>query len=344
MSVIKEIVEKTGVSASTVSLVLNNKPGISGTTRQRVFDAMVELGYQDYAPRATAKGKQRCIQFILYKKHGRIVSDTPFFSNVLEGVEAQIKKYGFTLMVSYIYEAQGVEQQLQNILSTGCAGMILLATEMMHKDLALFTKSEIPFVVLDSYFEEITADTVVINNMQGAFLATRHLCEQGHTQIGYLKSNTPINNFFERKDGYKKALKYFKRPYNSEFVLSLGASVETAYVDMKNQLADHHKLPTAFFADNDIIAIGAIRAMREAGIRVPEDVSVIGFDDIPMCDMLDVPLTTIRVPKRHIGMLAVDRLVDILQNPTDVRIKVEVRTELVERSSVCAPPASSAVL
>ncbi|MEG1926225.1 MAG: LacI family DNA-binding transcriptional regulator [Ruthenibacterium sp.] len=337
MSIIKDIANQTNVSASTVSLVLNNKPGISSATRQRVFEAMNELGYQDYAPRSAVKSKQRCIQFILYKKHGRIVSDTPFFSNVLEGAEAQVKKNGYNLMVSYIYEAQGVEEQLQNILSTGCVGMILLATEMMYKDLAVFTRSGVPFVVLDSYFEEITADTIVINNVQGAFSATRYLCEKGHSDVGYLESSTPINNFFERKEGYRKALSFCKKTYNSDFVFSVGASVETAYADMKVLLSTGRKLPTAFFADNDIIAIGAIRALREFGLAVPEDISIVGFDDIPMCGMLDVPLTTIRVPKQHIGMLATDRLIHILQNPTGISIKIEVRTELVERSSVAAP-------
>ncbi len=334
MSVVKDVARKAGVSPSTVSLVLNNKPGISSSTRQRVFQAMAELGYQDYTPNRGTKNMQRSIQFILYKKHGHVVADTPFFSSVLEGVEAQVKKHGFSLLITYINAAHGVREPLQQIMDSACSGIILLATEMTHNDLLPFTRTGIPLVVLDSYFEEITVDSVVINNRQGSFLATRNLYENGHTEIGYLKSKVAINNFYERKDGYKKALKSCKLPYNTEYIFELGASVETAYTDMKELLSVKRKLPTAFFADNDVIAVGAMRALREAGVRVPQDVSVVGFDDIPMCEMLDVPLTTIRVPKRHIGMLAVDRLVEIICNDTDVRVKIEVRTEIVERSSV----------
>ncbi len=335
MSVVKEVAQKSGVSVSTVSLVINNKPGISAQTRQRVFSALKALGYQDYAPRGAGKAKKQSIQFVLYKKHGQVVADTPFFADVLEGVDEQVKKHGYTLSVIYINEGQGVEEQIGGILASGCAGYILLATEMTHKDIDIFTRLGVPFVVLDSYFEEIAQDIVVINNVQGAFLATCHLCEMGHNAIGHLKSRVPINNFYERKDGYKKALKYRKVSYNAEYVFAVGSSVETAYADMKQHLASGRKLPSAFFADNDIIAIGAVRALREAGVRIPQDVSIVGFDDIPMCEMLEVPLTTICVPKRYIGKVAVDRLVEILDGGSEACVKIEVSTDLVERASVC---------
>lgn len=337
MSVIRDIAQHSGVSISTVSLVLNGKPGISEATRRRVLETAAELGYQDYNPRGKAKGKPSNLQFILYKKHGQVVSDTPFFSNVLEGAEAEVRRLGFQLQITYIDESEGVEQQLQKVVDSGCVGMILLATEMSRADLEPFARTGIPMVVLDSYFEEITEDSVVINNMQGAFTATLYLCQKGHTQVGYLKSKVPINNFLERKDGFKKALKACKVPYNPDYIFRLGTTIESAYADMKALLAASPKLPTAFFADNDIIAIGALRALKEAGYRIPQDVSVIGFDDIPTCELMDPPLSSIRVPKRAIGQLAVTRLVSILENDTGVRLKVEVRTELAERGSVAAP-------
>ena len=334
MSVIKEVANKSGVSPSTVSLVLNNKPGISPQTRKRVLSALDALGFHDYIPRGTAKNKKQTIQFVLYKKHGQVVSDTPFFADVLEGVEGQAKKRGYTLCVTYVNERSELSEQISGLAASGCIGFILLATEMNHNDIDVFARLNLPFVVLDSYFEEIDQNIVVINNAQGAFLATCHLCEMGHTSIGHLKSRVPINNFYERKDGYKKALKYRGISYHANTVFELGSSVETAYADMKRHLADGRKLPSAFFADNDIIAIGAIRAMREAGVHIPQDVSVVGFDDIPMCEMLDTPLTTIRVPKRYIGKLALDRLVEILQDGKHAHIKIEVCTELIVRESV----------
>lgn len=338
MSVIRDIAQHSGVSISTVSLVLNGKPGISEATRRRVLETAAQLGYHDYNPRGKSRTKTSSIQFILYKKHGQVVSDTPFFSNVLEGAEAEVRRLGFQLLITYIDESSGVEQQLQKVVDSDCAGMILLATEMTRTDLRPFARTGIPMVVLDSYFEEITEDSVVINNMQGAFAATCYLCKKGHKEVGYLKSKVQINNFLERKDGFKKALKACGVPYNAEYNFHLGTTMESAYEDMKRLLAASPKLPTAFFADNDIIAIGALRALKEAGYRIPQDISVIGFDDIPTCELMDPPLSSIRVPKQAIGKLAAKRLVELLQDDSGVRLKIEVRTDLVERASV-APPA-----
>lgn len=335
MSLIKDVAEKAGVSASTVSLVINNKPGISAQTRERVLATMQELGYvKERTPRSASRQKAQSIQFVLYKKHGLVVADTPFFTHLLEGVETQVKKYGFNLLVSYINEKQGVDAQLQSILHSGCSGLLLLATEMTAKDMQPFLHAGVPVVVLDSYFEEAAVDTVVINNKQGAYLATCHLGEMGNKTIGYLQSSVPINNFYERKDGYKKALKCLRIPYNKEYVFRLGASVDTAYSDMKALLQAGCRLPQAFFADNDVIAMGAIKALREAGVSIPAEVSIVGFDDVPMCEMLDPPLTTIRVPKQYIGMLAVDRLAARMDSLNSVPVKIEVRTELIKRGSV----------
>ena len=337
MSVIRDIAQQSGVSISTVSLVLNGKPGISEATRRRVLETAAQLGYHDYTPRGKSRTKASSIQFVLYKKHGRVVSDTPFFSNVLEGAEAEVRRLGYQLLITYIDESEGVEQQLQKVVDSNCAGMILLATEMNRTDLRPFARTGIPMVVLDSYFEEITQDSVVINNMQGAFTATCYLCKKGHKKVGYLKSKVPINNFLERKDGFKKALKACGVSYNADYNFRLGTTMESAYEDMKALLEASPKLPTAFFADNDIIAIGAMRALKEKGYRIPQDVSVIGFDDIPTCELMDPPLSSIRVPKQAIGKLAVKRLVELLQEDSGVRVKVEVRTELVERASVTSP-------
>lgn len=338
MSVVKDISLKSGVSLSTVSLVLNNKPGISDATRQRVLAAAAELGYQNYTPRGSSRRRTASLQFIFYKKHGLIANDTPFFSYVLEGVEHAAKEAGYQLLITYFNENRGVEDQLKAVLNGPCSGIILLATEMTRQDMKYFTGLNIPVVVLDSYFEEITLDSIVINNMQGAYIATQYLYDNGHTEIGYLKSKVSINNFLERQDGYKKALKTCDIPYNPEYVFQIGASVESAYADMKHFLEQKPVLPTAFFADNDNIAIGAMRALRDAGYRIPKDISVIGFDDIPFCEMVDPPLSTIRVPKHAIGGLAITRLIQLLQKETKVRVKMEVHTDLVERQSVSHPP------
>ncbi len=336
MAGIKEVATAAGVSVSTVSLVVNNKPGISEATRKKVFQAMQEVGYQmPYSLLGNGKRKNslRSIQLILYKKHGNVVSDTPFFAKLLEGVEMEAKKRGFGLLISYINEGEIIEQ-LQNCLSSGSEGIILLATEMSDKDLAPFVHAGVPCVILDSYFQEISMDTIVINNTQGAYLATRYLGQKGHKKIGYLQSNVFINNFEERKHGYLTALRDMEISYDERLIFPIGSSVETAYADMKKLLNQNPILPTAFFADNDIIAIGAIKALKELGISIPEDVSVVGFDDMPMCEVFDPPLTTVYVPKQYMGMMAVERLMSRMEGMTDMTVKVEINTKLIVRQSV----------
>lgn len=333
MSVVKTIAEKLHLSPSTVSLVLNNKPGISAATRQRVFDALNELGYQDYMPRSTVKPKLT-IHFILYRKHGKILADTPFFSEVMEGLESQARKYGYNLSISYINGNENIENQLQNISGANCQGIILLATELFKEDLAPFLRLEIPLVVLDSYNETMRVNTVVINNVQGAFEATKYLIDCGHRRIGYLHSKTNINNFLERKEGFKKALKSASIPYSADHVYLMEANLDGSYRDMTKILAGSPALPTAFFCDNDIICIGAVKALKEAHYSIPDDISVIGFDDIPSCQMLEPPLTTVRVPKQSLGVLAVDRLAQMIGEAGRVNVKIEVETNLVERESV----------
>ena len=335
MSIVKSIAEKLHVSPSTVSLVLNNKPGISPATRQRVFDALKEMGVENYTPRASVNQLMN-IQFILYRKHGKVLTDTPFFSEVMEGIELQARKYGYSLSVMYINPQQNIEAQLSGLTSPNCQGIILLATELFRDDLEPFLRLDLPIVVLDSYTETMRVDTVVINNVQGAFEATKFLTDNGHKKIGYLQSQTVINNFLERKEGYKKALKYASVPYSADYVFTLEANMEGAYRDMAAILAAQPKdsLPTAFFCDNDMICIGAVKALKEAGYAIPGDISMVGFDDIPSCRMLEPPLTTICVPKKSLGILAVDRLAHNISDKDPVTIKVEVSTYLVERQSV----------
>lgn len=333
MPLVKDIAEKLHVSPSTVSMVLNNKPGISAATRKRVFEAMDELGYSGYTPRAVEK-KRLDIQFILYKKHGKIVTDTPFFSNLMEGIESQSRKHNYHLSISYITEGSSIEEQLRSSVPAGCQGILLLATEMREKDLLPFRRLGIPMVVVDSYFETFHTDTVVINNVQGAFEATRHLIECGHRQIGYFYSKIPINNFLERRDGYRKALMQFGVPEDPDYEFPIDPNMDGAYNDVNEMLSARKKLPTAFFCDNDNICIGVLKALREHNIRIPEDISLVGFDDIPICEMMEPQITTVHVHKQDLGSLAVDRLSEVIENGSKIDIKIEVSTTLAIRGSV----------
>lgn len=327
---ITDIANKVGVSPATVSNALNNRKGVSEETKQKIVRVAKELEYYKESDK-----RQKTIRFVIYKKHGLIVSDTPFFSSLIEGIANECRNQGYELLISHVYHSE-CEEIIHTVAAEYSQGLIILATEMCLADLAPFYDFDIPIVLLDSYFKEENFDCVLINNRDASYRATKYLVQKGHTQIGYLHSTLPINNFYYRKAGFKDALQEFKIQSNAEFELFLEPTMEGSYRDMKALLEKGDiPLPTSFVADNDIIAFGAMRALKERGIRIPEDVSIVGFDDMPFCEITSPRLTTSKVFKQDIGSTAVKRLLQNIEgNKERVTQRIEVNTELIVRDSV----------
>jgi DNA-binding LacI/PurR family transcriptional regulator len=328
----KELAQKLNVSAATVSMVLNKKPGISDKTREMVLTAAKKYGYE--FPQKGETDFHGTIQFIIYKKDGTVVADTPFFSQVTAGIDAGCKAAGYELQITYFYENERIPEQIRLLSEKNFQGILLLGTEMEPEYFRYFSTLKVPLVVLDTYFEELDCDSVLINNVQGAYLATNYLISKGMKQVGYLRSSYSIGNFAERADGYYKALRCHKLPTDHPYVHRLAPSMEGAYEDMKELLDKKVPIGDAYFADNDLIAAGAMRAFKEYGYRIPEDVSIIGFDDMPICVYLEPTLSTMAVPKKRLGELAVECLVSKILHPTKVCVKTEVSVELKKRGSI----------
>jgi len=323
----KDIAKKLSISPSAVSFVLNNKPGVSEETRRKVLKVIDQMTHN------------RNVRFIIYKKHGLVVSDTAFFSALMEGIDREARNLGYNLIVTYMDENKDNLMKLFHIIKeTSPDGIMLLATEMTKEDLKPFKKLNIPLLLLDSYFESENLDTVIINNIEGAYKATCYLIELGHIDIGYLHSSVWINNFDQRMAGFKKAINNKGLKLNENLIFCLEPNIDSSYKNMLEILEKKPKLPTALFADNDIIASGAIKAMKEFGIKIPQDVSVIGFDDMPFCEMIDPPLTTIMVYKQRMGMIALKRLVERIDEAPAETIRIEVNTTLIKRKSVIKRP------
>lgn len=329
------LAKKLNLSEAAISLALNNKPGVSTNTRQRVLRVAGELGYDFSKIKETPKEshtEQGTISFIIYKKHGAIVADTPFFSQLTEGIEQECRRSRYILNVHYFYEDEDVEKQLQSL--SFCNGIILLATEMKYEDFRPFNALSVPLVVLDSYFEELQHDCILINNFQGAYQATQYIIRRTKSQPGYLHSAYPIGNFNERADGFFKAIRDNGMSASKSQVLSLSPSMEGAYEDMLALLQSGEKPVRCYFADNDIIAAGAVRALKKYGCRIPEDVSIIGFDNIPLATYMDPNLTTVNVPKQYMGQMAVTRLIQRICSKEHFPIKIEIGTQIITRKSV----------
>ena len=336
----KDLARKLNLSEAAVSMALNNKPGVSTKTRRRVVDTARKLGY-DFSRLSDAPAApsiQGTITFLLYRKHGAVVSDTPFFSQISEGIDTACKELGYHLNVSYLYEENDRESVLEEIIAAGCSGIILLGTEMEESDFTPFLRLSVPIVLLDCYFENIAADSVLINNVQGAYLAANYLIRTRKKQPGYLHSSYSIQNFEERADGFYKAIRSNGMSTSRSVVHLLSPSMEGAYGDMKELLDQGEEPADCYFADNDLIAAGAMRALKEKGYRIPQDVAIIGFDDMPLCVYMEPALSTIRVPKQYMGELAARRLASVIAARSQGRqtfpVKTEIRTSLAKRKSV----------
>lgn len=332
---IKDLATQLNLSPATVSLSLNNRPGVNQNTRALVLELAEKLGYEQIAStaRRPLQGYGN-IRLIVYKKIGRVVADTPFFLALIEGIEAEIRRNGYQLLISQISDQASLEQVMDIVRKSPKDGIILLATELSLADFIPFYKSGHPLVILDGSLSDGECDTVLINNFQGAYDAVAELISMGHRRIGYLHSRFPIYNFGQRHQGVLRALADAQLFLQSNDFCSVEPSIEGAYSGIKEWLQMNPDLPTAFFADNDIIAFGAMKAMKEKGINIPDDISIIGFDDLPYCEIIDPPLTTIKVFKHSLGRLAVDRLLARMQGEVGEVVRIEVATRLVSRMSV----------
>lgn len=330
----KELAASLGLSEAAVSLALNNRPGVSTATRKRVLDAARAADF-DFSRKAFAGSARRgTICFAVYKKSGAVVDDTPFFSALSEGVSLGCKKGNYDLVIRYLYEDEELDGQLLPLKTGGFAGIILLATEMDVHSLRPFASVKTPMLLLDACFEATDYNCVLINNGQGAYLAASYLISRRRTQPGYLRSAYPISNFDQRADGFYRAIREHGMSTAKSLVHRLTPSQDGAYADMKALLRDGEKPADCYFADNDHIAIGAIRALKEAGYRIPEDVAVIGFDDLPLCEYLTPPLSTVEVPKQYMGEVAARRMIQLIEDRSSLPLTIEVAVKLKKRKSV----------
>jgi len=332
---IKEIADKANVSAATVSMVINNKPGISFPTRKRVLGIVESYGYNVSPLKNVLTKRNGTIQLTIYKKHSQVVDDTAFFEALIAGIEATARINGYQLTIKSV-TSQKLDADLirSDLIDDTVEGILLLGTEMDEEDMRSVMQLDKPLLLLDTCFLGVFSNYVVIDNISGVFMGVNHLIENGHRKIGYLRSSTVIQNFLERYEGYEKAMLCSNLEYDHGYTVPLRSTIEGAYEDMLEYLSGSPKLPTAFFADNDIIACGAMKALKETGVKIPQDVSIVGFDDMPFCTIIEPPLSTISVDKKMLGTFAVEDLIRLIANGKGYHSKTLLGVDLISRDSV----------
>jgi len=334
---ITDIAKAAGVSPSSVSLVLNNKGGISTEVRQKVIKIAEEMGYKSIpSEQFRILNENITIKLLKIAKHGHIVNErhNAFITEYMEGIEAGVRNRHYKLEVSFFNKVP-IEEIVENQKGITADGLIILGTELNAHELTFFTELKQPIVFIDTYFPLSVYDCIDMDNVDGVFKAVQYLYNNGHRNIGLVKSRFETRNFRMREYGFREAMEYFSLPVQEKLISNVDPTFDGAMNDMGKYLDKADGLPSAFFCMNDIIAHGCIRALRKRKISIPEDVSVIGFDDLPSSSLSEPPLTTIRVSTQRIGFRAVEKLSErIINHSEEVPENILISGRLIIRSSV----------
>lgn len=335
----KEIAQQLGISAATLSLIINHKPGVSDTKRQEILTQLQNMGYGHIIKQINSfsKSTDYNMGFIIYKKDGAILDQYPFFLLLLEILIDQFSSFGYNTVLHTIDQRHNITSQLNQLKNTNLAGAILFATELSDEDITQFSSLSFPIVALDNEFITLNYDCVAINNRMGTFQAIQHLVEKNHKRIGYFKCKNEISSFKQRTYGYQNALAHYNMAFHKNDIIPVSFTVEGSFKDIDNYLSQHSKndIPTAFVCDDDTIASGAIRALKEHGYDIPKDVAIIGFNNRPMCEETIPPLTSIDVQKNALVSESVQLLLKRIENNTNQKHAIKILTEckLVVRQS-----------
>lgn len=329
---IKDVAKRANVSIATVSRVLNNSNIVEEDTKKRVQEVVRELMYlPNNLGRSLSIKRTEAIGLILPDLFGE------FFSEVIRGVDQTAQHHKYHLLVSSSHDdRKEIEAALQMIRGR-VDGLIIMSADIDGKTINKNLPKSLPVVLLNCQVDDISYDSLNINNYYGAYQMVSHLISHGHKSISIIKG--PVNNHDaeERLRGYRQALRDGKAQFDSELE-SLGDFSEASGYDAVKALLKQKTRPSAIFAANDSMAIGALSAIQEAGVQVPEEIALAGFDDIPIVQFVKPSLSSVRVSINDLGVLAVNRLFQAIREKNKfIKQKTLVPVEVIPRESCGCP-------
>lgn len=329
MATIKEIAKKANVSTATVSKALNSRHDVSAETRRRILEIAKS---QNFVPSASAKNlklKRTENIGVIFCRESQPLSGNPFYSRVLEGIEAESAINNYNLVLHLL--PNEYRDTLPKMIRERQVDGLILVGVMSGEFIRRLAEMHITCVLVDPKIDLENMSQVLIDNEHGAFQATQHLINFGHKRIGFISGDLERRSFNLRLKGYRKALEYNGIDFDTKLIVSGG--VEKGY-EHTSQLLQLKDRPTAIFSANDINAIFGYKAISDAGLKIPDDISVIGFDDIELSKISNPPLTTMRVYKEEMGSIAVRVLLQTMRNEIDKPLTTMIPIKLVERNSV----------
>ncbi len=323
MNSIKDVAQKAGVSISTVSRVLSNKPYVSEDVRDRVMQAVQEL---DYRPNQVARSLRARQSTSL----GLIVSDVcnPFFTDVSRAVEDCAYEKGYSVFLCNSDENEKKERfYLQEMIDKNVAGVILSPTQKASEN---FTDLNVnlPVVVYDRSVKGMDVDTILIDNRESALQLTNHLIENGYKRIAGIFCNVPTG--YERRAGFEKAMA--KAGLESLQIIMTQTRIEAGYTAAK-KLLTQSPLPDAIFTSDNLVLAGTMQAVNEMGLKIPDEIGLVGYDDVAWMTLVHPPMTIIRQPTDQIARMAVDLIMQRIENPNRPPLQVVLKGQLVIRGS-----------
>lgn len=331
MATIKDVAKLAGVSTTTVSHVINKTRFVAEETYKSVWNAIQEL---NYSPSAVA----RSLKINTTKSIGMIIttSEAPYFAEIVLAVEEHCYRQGYSLFLCNTQnEPEKIQNHLDMLIKKRVDGVLVMCSEYTRDSLELFNGTNIPMVVMDWGKTDDKSDRILDNSFEGGYLATRHLIDNGHKEIGVIAGHLHKTTAKERFDGFLKAMREADLPVYDEWIFEGDFEPEGGFEQMNNLLR-LEKLPTAVFCFSDTIALGAIAALCEKNLSVPQDMSIIGYDNIHSSRFYSPPLTTVHQSKSRLGVKALNLLLErinadkALYRPQTI----EFHPELVLRRSV----------
>lgn len=342
---IKDIAERLSISPATVSRALNDKPGVSDSLRQRVLEVAAELSFTpNLAARSLVGARTLTVAFMVQQQAFPVSSD-PFYFVMLPGVERVLAQVGYHVVLTTIGDGAIKADHLRVVRERRVDGAILAGPDVPTALILSLVQRGLPIVLIDNSLERTALDCVLFDNREGARLAVEHLLWHGRRRVAFAGGPVAWLSTRERGDGYRDAL---REQGLDPIIVHEDATTAQTGLHAGHKLLDMDEPPDAIFAVNDAMALGIMRAAREVGVRVPEDLAVVGFDDISMAESAHPPLTTVRIAKETMGELAARRLLDLIggdahgehgeHGERGIPVKSVVGVTLVVRASCgCAP-------
>jgi len=325
---IKDVANLAGVHPSTVSRVINGDSRISEKTKNKVLLIIKKLGY---TPNAIARGLKTKRTYTL----GMLIPDitNPFFAEIARGAEDTANVNGFNIILCNTDDKLKKERTYLDILKEKRVdGLILGTAHTKDKSILELEKNNFPYILVSRNIEGLDKNCIIVDDVAGGIMATEYLIKLGYRKIAHITGPLRVRSAINRLKGYKFALKKHQIEYNEELVEEGDFRIKGGYQAMKKFL-ELPESPTAIFAANDLMALGAIQAIQKKKYHIPKDFCIIGFDDIRSASFVYPPLTTIRQPMLEMGALAVKMLLRIIEEGEFNQRKIVLKSKLIIRES-----------